>query len=425
LSVYVINGLNTTTCAYSSVDKIIDGGVEDLFWGHVDYDATPDDTNPDPDPEVPVPPVVPAGTVVMPVSPARFWDSRDEATFDGQARATGRLGGASYAVQIAGRGAVPGDAKGVVANLTAIFPDGAGFATLYPCGGTPPEASHVNFGPGQVVANSAVVPLDGQGKVCVYSLVGADFALDVNGFVPADSALVGITPQRYLDTRPNRVGAGGVVEVQIAGTAQVPAGASAAFVNVTAVFPDGPGFVTLYPCGTRPTASTINYGPSQVVPNGALVNLSAAGKLCVYTSAGSDLLVDVTGYVPAGTAKIGALTPARLADSRAGQSTTDGEANGFGRLAAGETIELQVTGRGNVPAGASAATFNVAVIDPADAGYVTLFPCGTRPGTSNVNHGPGGVVANNAFTKLSPSGTVCLYTLVATDVIVDVTGWTG
>ena len=424
---FVIRGIDTDTCEYDEIEAIT-APVVDVFWGHAPYQAPSD-------PGDPTPPVVPDGTVVMPVDPARYWDTRAEATFDGQHRNTGRMGD-THTIQIAGRGAVPNDAIGVVANLTAILPDGPGYATLYPCGDIP-WASHVNYAPGQVVANSAIVPLNSNGQICVYSHTGADFALDVNGFIPATSDFAGITPQRYLDTRADgttfdgkaqrggAVAAGHMVEVQIAGRGDVPKSASAAFVNVTAVGPAGPGFVTLYPCGTRPNASTINYDTGQVVPNGALVNLSATGTLCVYTYAASHLIVDVAGFLPADTNHIGALTPARLADSRTGQTTADGKHNGFGRLDAGETIEIQVTGRGGVPTNATAATFNVAAINPAAPGFATLYPCGTRPLASNVNHGTGGVIANNAYTKLSAKGTVCVYTYAATDLIVDVTGWAG
>lgn len=434
---YVVDGLNTDTCAYDGVTELLHGGVTDVYWGHFGYDpdhgpADPGNPGGDPDP-------IPEGAVIVPVSPARFWDTRPESTFDGDAVGTGRVaGGTTYAVQIAGRGKVPTGAAGVVANLTVVGPDGPGFATLYPCTATPPTASHVNYTPGAVTANNAVVPLDSEGQVCVFTKAGADFVLDVNGFVPAESELEGITPARYLDTRPGAptfdgsaagagiVAGGTFLEVPIAGRGDVPAGAAAALVNVTAVGPDGPGFVTLYPCGTRPGTSTLNYSPNEIVPNGALVNLSAEGTLCAYTKASSHLLIDVAGYVPAGATELASIVPARLADTRPGQATVDGAHAGTGRLAADGVIEVQVAGRGTVPAGASAAFFNVTVVGPDGPGYVTLYPCGTRPTTSNVNHSSAGVVrANNAMTQLSADGTVCLYAKAGTDLVLDVTGWVG
>ena len=88
-------------------------------------------------------------------------------------------------------------------------------------------------------------------------------------------------------------------------------------------------------------------------------------------------------------------------------------------------IEVKVAGRGNVPANATAAFFNVTVVNPSAAGFITLYPCGTRPTTSNVNHTAGVVRANNAMTQLSANGTVCIYSKAAADVVLDVTGWVG
>jgi uncharacterized repeat protein (TIGR01451 family) len=381
-----------------------------------------------------------AGDPVVPLEPGRYWDTRSgEPTFDGLFAGTGRLAAATtFAVQIGGRGDVPVDATGVVANLTGILPDGPGFATLFPCTGAVPVASHLNYLAGEVWANNAIVPLNADGEVCVFTKAGADFALDVNGFVPAGSGLTGITPARYLDTRPapndtfdgdgsldGKVAAEGFVEVQIAGRGDVPAGAVAALVNVTAVNPENHGYLTLFPCVDRPHASTLNYLPGQAVPNGAFAELSEDGTLCVFTKAASDIIVDVTGYVPAGVEGLSAIAPERFLDTRPGQPLVDGTSTSVpGRLAAEQSIEIPIAGRGSVPEGANAVFFNIGVIEPDGPGFAQLYPCGDRPQTSNVNHATaGGVRANNALTVLSEDGTVCLFTKAGADVILDVTGW--
>lgn len=377
--------------------------------------------------------------VVTPIAPARYWDTRGEPTFDGHASGTGVVGAEQvYRLAIAGRGDVPADATGVVANLAAVGPTGHGFATLFPCTAQRPIASHLNYVPGAIVANNAIVPLDATGHVCVFTKAASHFVLDVNGYVPHGSAFVGVQPARYLDTRQGAtsfdgqvVGHGPVAaatftEIQIAGRGDVPADATAAFVNVTALGTDPPGYVTLYPCGDRPVTSTVNLAADEIVPNGALVNLSDQGTLCAYVKVRTELIVDVTGYVPAGLDGLRALTPARLLDTRPGQPTVDHQSEGTGRLPAEGVVEVQVAGRGQVPDGATAAMFNVTVVGPDAAGYATLFPCGTRPTASNVNHATGGVVrANNAMTRLSPDGSVCIFTKSASDLVLDVTGWVG
>ncbi|HRE01088.1 MAG TPA: hypothetical protein PLV68_07285, partial [Ilumatobacteraceae bacterium] len=247
---------------------------------------------------------------------------------------------------------------------------------------------------------------------------------------------VGITPARYLDTRggsdttfDGAFSGGGVVygttkTVQIAGRGNVAAGAKAAFINLTVVNNSTlPGFVTVYPCDApRPTASTLNVGAYGVVANGAMVKLAADGTLCLFSSTLNYLVVDVTGYVPAGSDSISPLVPSRLFDSRAGEPIVDGVGAGP-RLAAGSTVEVQVTGRVNIPVTATAAFLNVVVVSPDGPGFATLYPCGTLPGTSSVNYTTGTIVANNATTMLSPTGSVCIYVMRGTDVVLDVTGY--
>lgn len=107
----------------------------------------------------PHPPEPPGATApISPIEPARYWDTRPgEPTFDHLFEGTGLLGGGQrFEVTIAGRGSVPSDAAGVAANLTVIGPDGPGFATLFPCTPDVPKASHVNYLPGDILANNVV-----------------------------------------------------------------------------------------------------------------------------------------------------------------------------------------------------------------------------------------------------------------------------
>ena len=153
----------------------------------------------------------------------------------------------------------------------------------------------------------------------------------------------------------------------------------------------------------------------------------ATGELCVSTHAGTDILLDVTGFVPAGAGSVVSLEPARLFDSRPGEALVDGTSSGP-RLAADATVKVQVTGRHGIPGTATAALLNVAVVEPDGPTFVTLFACddpGTAvpPQASNLNLANGGVRANNALTALSDDGSVCIYTRAGSDVVLDVTGF--
>jgi hypothetical protein len=90
----------------------------------------------------------------------------------------------------------------------------------------------------------------------------------------------------------------------------------------------------------------------------------------------------------------------------------------------GSTLEVQITGRAGIPGDASAVAINLAAVDPAGPGFVTVYPCGeSRPETSTLNHLDVPATSNSSIVKIGAGGKVCVYSLVATDVVVDVTGW--
>jgi hypothetical protein len=89
-------------------------------------------------------------------------------------------------------------------------------------------------------------------------------------------------------------------ELQVTGVAGVPAdGVAAVALNVTAVSTeanDFGGYVTVYPCGTRPDASNLNFVSGQTIPNSVIAPVSSAGKVCFYVYGKAHLLADVSGY---------------------------------------------------------------------------------------------------------------------------------
>jgi len=246
------------------------------------------------------------------LTPARLLDTRADAeTIDGVSAGGARpLAGSVTNVRVAGRGGVPSDATAAIVNFTVVTPDGPGFATLYPCTPTRPNASNINFVGGAVVANGVAAKLDANGDVCIFTMTGADLLIDVNAYVGNGAAVGSLTPARLLDTRVDaptvdglqaggpRPAAGSVTKVRVAGRGGVPVNATTAIVNLTVVSSDAPGFVTLYPCTpTRPNASNINFGAGTVVANSATAKLDASGDLCIFTPTGADLLLDVNGFV--------------------------------------------------------------------------------------------------------------------------------
>lgn len=58
----------------------------------------------------------------------------------------------------------------------------------------------------------------------------------------------------------------------------------------------GGGYVTVYPCGTRPDASNLNFTAGQTIPNSVIAPVSPAGTVCFYVYGTAHLLADVSGY---------------------------------------------------------------------------------------------------------------------------------
>lgn len=377
---------------------------------------------------------VPAGLADFgPLSPARLLDTRGLPTADGVRPWVGRVpAGATVELPVTGRAGVPGWADSVVLNVTATETDSYGFVTAWPCGSARPNASNLNFEPGQTVPNLVVSKI-GQGKVCLFSAGGAHLVADVAAYLPAGATFGSSSPVRLLDTRGlatadggrpwvGMVGAGSVVPVPVTGRAGVPAGAGAVVMNVTVADSQSHGYVTAFPCGAPvPLASNLNFVPGQTVPNLVVSQVGAGGQVCLYTAGAAHLVVDVAAWFPAG-ADFASSSPQRLLDTRP-SGTVDGHFQGLGRLGAGQWVEVQVAGRGSVPAGATSAVLNVTAADPAGAGYVTVWPCDGLPLASNLNFRAGLTVPNLVMSRLSSRGTVCLYTAGPTDLVADVAGW--
>jgi hypothetical protein len=95
--------------------------------------------------------------------------------------------------------------------------------------------------------------------------------------------------------------AGETRELALAGAGGIN-GATGFAVNTTVVEPEGPGFVTFFPCGeTMPLASSINFMTGQVVANHTTAMVGGNGATCIYASVATHVVVDVEGaYIPLG-----------------------------------------------------------------------------------------------------------------------------
>lgn len=246
-------------------------------------------------------------------APARMLDTRAGGeVFDDDARfeKTGRLGGGqTFELQVAGRAGIAADASIAVLNVAAIRPDGRGFITMHPCDQPLPNASNLNYVSGQVVANSVVARLDADGRTCVYTSTTTDLLVDATGTL-SDGAYEALpAPARVYDSRATGETVDGVaqrtearrpgttLELPIAGRAGVPANATAVVLNVTVAQAQTGGFVTVHPRNSeRPNAANLNHAAGEVIANSVVAKLGGNGEVCMFTSAFTEMIVDVAGY---------------------------------------------------------------------------------------------------------------------------------
>jgi Cysteine-rich secretory protein family len=342
-----------------------------------------------------------------PAQPQRLLDTRS---------GTPVPGGASLPLRVAGVGQVPGNAVGVVVNVTATGSGAAGYLTVYPCGASPPTASNVNFVAGSTVPNLVTSAL-GAGQLCVFASVTTHVIVDLAGWYRTDggASFAPIAPQRIFDSRSGA--AGQSYSMPLAGV--VGDDAVAVAINLTATQPGAAGYLAAYPCGgTVPLVSNVNYTAGQTIPNSAIVPIGANRSICVFSSTPAHVIVDLSGAFGSGGAALTPVVPARLLDTRAGTG------GWFGPLGHTQAVNLGVAGRAGVPGNAVAVVLNVTVTDTLGAGYLTVYPCGGPvPVASNLNFMPGDTRANLVTVQLGANGDVCFYSYSRASVIADITGY--
>jgi hypothetical protein len=378
-----------------------------------------------------------------PVGPKRVFDTRP-----GSGEATLRdvpkrqvSGAYELEVQLTGlAGFVPSDGVGAVSlNVTATGSTAAGFITVYACGARG-DVSSVNFPAGKTVANAVITPVSASGTVCFYSYSPTDIIVDVNGWFAAGAAFNAVGPERVFDTRvgaspgalrtvpKTTLAAGTSVEVRLTDLAGfVPAdGVGSVSLNVVVTNPAAAGFITVYPCGALPDVSSVNYSTGQTVANAVIAPVSPSGTVCFHTYAETDMIVDINGWIASGSSFHG-VGPARVVDTRTGNGPGVLRATPATKIGGGNVLEVEVTDlAGFTPAtGVAAVSLNVTATGTEGPGFVTVFACGAMEGVSSLNYDTGATVANAVIAPVSADGTICLYSIERTDVIVDINGWIG
>ena len=222
----------------------------------------------------------------------------------------------------------------------------------------------------------------------------------------------------------------------------VPANAAAVTGNITVV-PSGAGYLTLFPSdAAQPTVANSNFGVGEITNNVFTVGLGAtgpdAGAFKIFASATTHVIVDVTGYyAPPATGGLyfhPLATPVRLLETRAGFTgcfAPGAQLIGTGNPNADPSQDLAVQGRSpipspcnSIPASAQVLVGNATSVLPGGLGYLTIYPSGgNRPVVASSNYAGTDVINGPFAVKLGADGKFKIYTLVTTDLVVDILGY--
>lgn len=428
----------------SVIDGWLGGGASDVLGGRAVenlalFARAPGVAGPPPPSTAPAPAPTPApspGTSGASATSGRFVALAPRRVCDTRGGLGGRLGpvgpGETMAVQIAGVGGVPSTGVTAVAiNVTSVNATEPGFFSVFPSNVAATDTSSLNLVPGRAVPNMAIVGVGPDGKIGVFNAVGrADCIVDVMGYVRSEPAtgLLPLVPSRLLDSRTGvgaplaRLRGGQRLDLAVAGRGGVPpSGVDAVVLNVAALRPTEPGFLTVWPSGLGlPDVSNLNYAPGRNVPNLVVCKLGTDGAVSLLANTGElDLIADVVGCFTADGASVVPVAPARLLDTRHGIGARQGVVG-----AAGE-IDLGVTGVGGVDPAASAVILNVTATGASEETFVTVYPDGVgRPDASSLNVASGGTIANLVIAKVGANGRVRLYNEAGgVHLLADVTGY--
>ena len=302
-----------------------------------------------------------------------------------------------------------------VLTVTATGSAGTGYVQLY-TGINAPLASNVNFDPGSTTPNSVLIETPADGRINV-SVGGSavDLVVDLSGYVPA-IAVTAVEASRIGDSRSGI----GFTSGKVSGTqtltlpSTVPMTAGLVALTVTATQADAVGNVVAYSGATVPPTSNVNLTPGRTQANLVLVKPTGGTVSFKVNGGPTHLVVDVSGYTPAGSA-FTAVGPNRLADSRTATGLKQGPVSGA----------VNVTMPATLPAGTTAVLLNVTATDATGAGFVSAYPAGQpQPATSNVNYDSGVTGANLVLVPVGANNSVTLFVGgTGVNLVVDISGY--
>jgi hypothetical protein len=387
-------------------------------------------------------------------APVRLLDTRLGASPDACSQPNQAIAGGTSRTQAARNFCgIPATAEAITGNVTTVQSEG-GYLTLYPSDVQRPTVASTNYGPNEVVNNVFTVGLgNADGAFNIYPLNTSEVVVDVTGYYAPPGA-GGLyfhplpAPVRLLETRPGepvgcvRPGVPLIADTDSSQTAAtactgIPATARAIAGNATTVSPQGPGYLTIFPCGAeRPVIASSNYDAGQVINGPFVTGVSPAGQFKIYTFATTHLVVDVLGYFSAeavdangaGLLFTPLAHPVRLLETRnnpnfPGCFKPNQPLNGnqvYAQAALGLCDGL------TIPSNALGVVGNATVVFPVTDGYLTLWPSNApmQPTTATSNYNAGQIVNRHFIVGLgNADGAFKIFSLATTDLVIDLSGY--
>ena len=324
--------------------------------------------------------------------------------------------------------------------------------TVFPCG-IRPDASNLNFVAGQTVPNAVIAPVSSAGTVCFYVYGSAHLLADLSGYFPTGSDLTTLTPARVLDTRGgvkvgNAAGSGAPFELSILSKGGLPVQrcrrCGAQRHRCRGREPEVGRWVRIrlsVRCFDRRVERELRRWSNRAEPR----DRSSVGqreslllRLRHGSSAGRRFgvvpLRKLVRPVDAGSPdqhsrgiEGGQRFRDRLGPRGVGRRIRRTTRSGL-RAGPRDTVQGAIVGQASGGPVIGAVSLNVTVTEDLEnpttgGGYVTVFPCGTRPDASNLNFVAGQTVANAVIAPVSPAGTICFYVYGTAHLLADVSGF--
>lgn len=342
-------------------------------------------------------------------------------------------------ITVGGRVGVPNDGTVGAVSVVATVADISGQGILYGRPNDTVKTTTMGVYGGENKQNTsfaAVLAVDEDGTIEVQSETAVRLILDVQGYYTTDTSgtaaggFVPLNGERIVDTR-SALGApklalapGKSIDVQVTGKAGIPAGASAAVVNMIAVNTTSTvGYLTPYPTGGTRPSNSFNYAGGVITSMSAQVKLSASGKMTIFNdNSTTNIVVDIQGYFTAAGAGGAVFTPAagRVYDTRTAGNTVMGT---------NETRPIQVAGVSGIPVMGSGIVAVVLTMtslkSTSGGGNATVWADGTpRPSTTAINFDETTIRTNTITVPLGANGKISLGSVGGpTNYVFDIQGW--